>query len=183
MYNYIMLELLYSTTLGWQSWKAQTIPSSAGGGGRAQETSTSSSRSEPASRIDEEGGGGEEGVTVSWTTGMWSGTGRWSGTSDGGIMTGDIGAGESPDGVGEDPAAAGASSAAEVTKPTWRNRGSTPPDEDRGGARRMSIAEERHGREGSGGVVHGSGGDATTTAGRASGLGPNYAKTNNFRPI
>jgi hypothetical protein len=104
-------------------------------------------------------------------------------------MTGDIGAGESSDGVGEDPAAAGASSAAEVTKPTWRNRGSTPPDEDRGGARRMSIAEdgrvrERHGREGSGGVVHGSGDDPTTKAGGASGLGPNYARAiNNFRPI
>ena len=69
------------------------------------------------------------------------GAGRWSGMSGGGIMTG-----ESPSDAGGDAPAAGAGDAAagpgsaEVTKPTWRNRGSTPPEEERGGGRRMSIA-------------------------------------------
>jgi hypothetical protein len=56
-----------------------------------------------------------------------SGTGRWPGTSGGGIMTG-----ESSEGASS-AAAAEADGSAEVTKPIWRNRGSTPPDEERGG--------------------------------------------------
>lgn len=116
-----------------KSHRGTGVPGSAGGGGRAQDTSTSSSsspRSEPASRRDEEAGGGEDGMRDSSSG---AGAGRWSGMSGGGIMTG-----ESPSDAGGD-AAAGPGSA-EVTKPTWRNRGSTPPEEERGGGRRMSIA-------------------------------------------
>jgi hypothetical protein len=78
--------------------------------------------------------------------------------SDGAVMSGGgIMTGESPSEVVGDAAAAAAAAeeeegpgSAEVTKPTWRNRGSTPPDEERGGGgpRRMSIA---------GGVVWGGG--------------------------
>jgi hypothetical protein len=59
--------------------------------------------------------------------------------------------------TGESSEGASSAAAAEVTKPTRRNRGSTPPDEDRGGCPSVWDGGARV-REGSGGCV----GSATT---------------------
>jgi hypothetical protein len=102
--------------------------------------SSSSSRSETASGRDEESGGGEEGARDSDA----GATG--TGMSGGGIMTGERPSDAAGD-AGAGVAAPRAGSAA-VTNPTWRNRGSTPPDAARGGGgpRRMSIGFGRRGR-------------------------------------
>jgi hypothetical protein len=54
--------------------------------------------------------------------------------------------------TGESSEGASSAAAAEVTKPTRRNRGSTPPDEDRGGCPSVRDGGARV-REGSGGCV------------------------------